>query len=43
MKDIIINKNNLSEEEITDYTSKVKILLINSNKEILLANSHNEY
>ena len=43
MKNIIINKNNLSESEITDYASKVKILLINSDREILLANSHNEY
>ena len=43
MKSIIINKFNLNESDITDYTNKVKILLINSNKEILLANSHNEY
>lgn len=43
MKKIITNDSNLREEEITDLVRKVKILLINSNNEILLGYSHNEY
>ena len=43
MKEIITNVNNLSENEMTDFTVKVKLLLINSNNELLLGYSHNEY
>lgn len=43
MKSIIINNDNLNEEEITDFTTKVKLLLINSNNELLLGYSNNEY
>ena len=43
MKKIITNANNLKEEEITDLSRKVKILLINSQNEIMLGYSHNEY
>lgn len=43
MKKIITNINNLKEEDVTDLTTKVKILLINSKNEIMLGYSHNEY
>lgn len=33
----------MQEEEITDLVKKVKVLLINSNNEILLGYSHNDY
>lgn len=43
MEKIIINKDNLKDNEITEIKRKVKILLVNSNDEIMLAYSHNEY
>lgn len=43
MKTIIKNKNNLKEQEMTETVKRVKILLINSKKEILLGYSHNDY
>lgn len=43
MKKIITNINNLKEEDVTNLTRKVKILLINSKNEIMLGYSHNEY
>lgn len=43
MIEIITNVNNLKEEDMTDFVTKVKLLLVNSNKELLLAYSHNEY
>lgn len=43
MNKIIINKDNLKENDITETKNKVKILLINSNNEILLAYSKNIY
>ena len=43
MKKIIVNKNNLKEEEITDLVKKVKLLIINSQNEILLAYQRNGY
>ena len=43
MKKIIINKDNLKEEDITNIVRKVKLLIINSNKEIMLGYSYNEY
>lgn len=43
MKEIITNKNNLTEADITEVVKRVKILAINSKKEILLGYSHNEY
>lgn len=43
MKEIITNVNNLTESEMTDFTTKVKLLLVNSNNELLLGYSHNEY
>lgn len=43
MREIIYNKDNLKEEEITEIKRKVKILLVNSNNEILLVYSNHEY
>lgn len=43
MKKIITNNNKLKEEDITEVVKRVKILLINSKNEILLAYSHNHY
>lgn len=43
MKKIIYNNYNLKEEEMTDFTRKVKILLVNSKNELLLGYSKNEY
>lgn len=43
MKIIIHNKNNLKETDITEVVKRVKILIINSNNEILLGYSHNDY
>ena len=43
MKDIITNKHNLKEEDITEVVKRVKILLINSKNEILLGYSHHDY
>ncbi len=43
MKELINNNYNLTEEDITETVKRVKILLINSNNEILLGYSHNTY
>lgn len=43
MKEIITNKYNLTEADITEVVKRVKILVINSNDEILLGYSHNDY
>ena len=43
MENILINNNNLKDEEITDFTTKVKLLLINSKNELLLGYANNEY
>lgn len=43
MKKIITNNYNLKEEEMTEVVKRVKLLMINSNNEILLGYSHNEY
>ena len=43
MRDIITNKYNLKEEDMTEVVQRVKILLINSNDEILLGYSHHNY
>jgi len=43
MKKIITNKYNLLESDITEVVKRVKVLIINSNKEVLLGYSHNEY
>lgn len=43
MRTIITNDYNLKEEDITEVVRRVKLLIINSNNEILLGYSHNEY
>ena len=43
MVEIINNINNLDDSDITDFSVKVKLLLVNSKGELLLAYSHNEY
>ena len=43
MKKLINNKFNLKETDITELVQRVKVLLINSKKEILLGYSHNQY
>ncbi|MEG0618561.1 MAG: NUDIX hydrolase, partial [Bacilli bacterium] len=43
MKEIITNENNLKETDMTEVVKRVKIMLVNSNNELLLAYSHNDY
>lgn len=43
MRDIITNEYKLKEEDMTEVVQRVKILLINSNDEILLGYSHHNY
>ena len=43
MKKIITNNYNLTDSDMTETVKRVKILLINSNNDILLAYSHNNY
>ncbi len=43
MKEIIINKDNLSDKDISDTVVRVKALIINSKQEILLAHNNNTY
>ena len=43
MRDIITNKYNLKEDDMTEVVQRVKILLVNSGNEILLGYSHNNY
>lgn len=43
MNKIITNRDNLKESDITEVVKRVKLLIINSNNEILLCYSHNNY
>ena len=43
MKNIVRNDDNLKESDITEVVQRVKLLLINSNNEILLGYSHHNY
>ena len=43
MKEIITNRDNLKESDITEVVKRVKVLLINSKNEIMLGYSHNDY
>ena len=38
-----MKKHNLSEDDITEVVKRVKVLVINSNDDILLGYSHNDY
>lgn len=43
MKELITNKHNLSESDMTEVVKRVKILLVNSKNEIMLGYSHHNY
>lgn len=43
MEKIITNRFNLKEEDITEVVRRVKVLLVNSNNELILGYSHNDY
>ena len=43
MIELINNKYSLKEEDMTELVKRVKVLLINSNNEILLGYSHHDY
>lgn len=43
MKQILINENNLKEEDLESTVIRVKGMIINSNKEILLAHNNGTY
>lgn len=43
MKDIIYNKDNLKESDINNVIKRAKIIVENSNNEVLLCYSHNNY
>lgn len=43
MKQIITNEHNLTELDMTEVVKRVKVLIINSNNEVLLGYSHNDY
>ena len=43
MIEIIKNVDNLIEDDITDFTTKVKLLMVNSSGELLLGYSNHEY
>jgi len=43
VKQIINNKYNLTDEDMTEIIKRVKVLLINSDNEVLLGYSHNNY
>lgn len=43
MKQLITNKYNLTDSDITEVVKRVKVLLVNSNNDVLLGYSHNNY
>lgn len=43
MKQLINNKYNLTDSDMTEVVKRVKVLLVNSNNEVLLGYSHNDY
>lgn len=43
MKEIITNKYNLKEKDMTEIVKIIKVFIINSNNEVLLRYSHNDY
>ena len=43
MKKIFYNANNLSDDDINEFVVRVKVLLKNSNNEVLLGYAHNDY
>lgn len=43
MKKLITNKYNLIDSDMTEVVKRVKVLLVNSNNDVLLGYSHNNY
>lgn len=43
MKEIVMNKHNLKEEDITEIVKRVKVILVNSKNEILLGYADHDY
>ena len=43
MKQLITNKYNLTDSDMTEVVKRVKALLVNSNNDVLLGYSHNNY
>lgn len=43
MKQLITNEYNLTDSDMTEVVKRVKVLLVNSNNEVLLGYSHNNY
>lgn len=43
MEKIIHNDSNVLESEVTEVVKRVKLLLVNSNKELMLGYSHHDY
>ncbi len=43
MKQLISNKYNLTDSDMTEVVKRVKVLLVNSNNDVLLGYSHNNY
>ena len=43
MKEIIYNDSNLKEEEIYEWVKRAKVLVVNSNDEILIAHTNDSY
>ena len=43
MRKIITNKYSLTDADMTEVVKRVKVLLVNSNNEVLLGYSHNNY
>lgn len=43
MKQLITNKYNLTDSDMTEDVKRVKVLLVNSNNDVLLGYSHNNY
>jgi len=43
MKKLITNNYNLTEQDMTEVVKRVKVIILNSNSEVLLGYSHNNY
>ena len=43
MKELILNEDKLKDKEIDDYVTRVKAIIVNDKKELLLGLSYNDY
>lgn len=43
MKELILNEDKLKDKEIDDYVTRVKAIILNDKKELLLGFSYNDY